>query len=404
MNKHLIALIREDKVPVDHRVPLTPDQAVRIKEKFQAEVVCQSSTLRCFPDQEYKQVNIPIVDSVQSADILMGVKEVPIDNLIANKTYFFFSHTIKKQAYNRDLLRAILDKNIRLIDYERLTDQQNLRVVAFGQFAGIVGAYNGLYTFGKKFSLYNIRRAKDCFDLADLRTEYTKIKLPAIKIAITGTGRVAQGAAEVLDEVGIRRVLASDYLTQDYQEPVYTQLSVTEYNQRKDSKPFQEQEFYDNPEQFVPGFLPFAQQTDLLIAGAYWDSNSPVLFRREEMMKEDFKIKVVADITCDIEGSIPSTKQPSTIDDPIYDYNPWNDQVVEPYKDQNTVSVMAVDNLPSELPRDASRAFGEALLEQVLPNLLGDDQNGMIARATITEDGKLTEPYRYLQNFVDGKE
>ncbi|MEM9833057.1 MAG: NAD(P)-dependent oxidoreductase [Bacteroidota bacterium] len=403
MDRPTIALIRENKVPVDHRVPITPDQAVQIKERFQVDVVCQSSTLRCFPDEEYQKVNISIVDSVQSADILMGVKEVPIDDLIADKTYFFFSHTIKKQAYNRDLLRAILEKNIRLIDYERLTNQQNQRVVAFGRFAGIVGAYNGLYTFGKKFGLYNIRRAKDCFDLVDLRTEYPKIKLPAIKIAITGTGRVSQGAAEVLNEVGIRRVEASDYLEHDYQEPVYTQLEVTQYNQRKDGNPFHEQEFYDHPEQFVPGFLPFAHQTDLLVASAYWDANSPVLFYREEMMKEDFKIKVIADITCDIEGSIPSTKQPSTIDNPVYDYDVWNNKVVKPYQPENTVSVMAIDNLPSELPRDASRAFSEALLEQVLPNLLGDDKGGMIDRATITESGKLTELYRYLQDFVDGK-
>ncbi|WKN45848.1 NAD(P)-dependent oxidoreductase [Tunicatimonas pelagia] len=404
MAQPTIALIREDKVPVDHRVPLTPDQAVQVQEKFGTEVLCQSSTLRCFPDEEYRQTNIPVVDSVQSADILMGVKEVPIDQLIAGKSYLFFSHTIKKQAYNRDLLRAILEKNIRLIDYERLTNQKNQRVVAFGRFAGIVGAYNGLYTFGKKFGLYDIRRAKDCFDLADLRTEYAKIKLPAIKIAITGTGRVAQGATEVLNEVGIRQVDATGYLKQDYQEPVYTQLEVTQYNRKKDGKPFRKQEFYDYPEQFVPGFLPFAHQTDLLIAGAYWDSNSPVLFYRDEMLKEDFKIKVIADITCDIEGSIPSTKQPSTIDNPIYDYDARNDQVVDPYQPQNTVSVMAVDNLPSELPRDASHAFGEALIAQVLPNLLGSDEGGMIARATITKNGKLTEPYRYLQDFVDGKE
>lgn len=402
MNKKTIALIREDKTPVDHRVPLTPDQAVQVQQKFGVKVICQSSTLRCFPDQEYQQASIPVVESVEEADIMMGVKEVPIDKLIPNKTYLFFSHTIKKQAYNRDLLRAILAKNIRLIDYERLTDRQHRRVVAFGRFAGIVGAYNGLYTFGKKFGLYNIRRARDCFDLADLRTEYAKIKLPAIKIAITGTGRVGKGAMEVLNEVGIRRVKASDYLKRHYQEPVYTQLEVTQYNQKKDGKLFHKQDFYDHPEQFVPGFLPFAQETDLLIAAAYWDASSPVLFHRDEMLEEDFRIKVVADITCDIEGSIPSTKQPSTIDDPVYDYNPWSDQVLNPYQPQNTVSVMAIDNLPSELPRDASRAFGEALLEEVLPHLLGKDRGGMIERATIAEDGQLTEHYRYLQDYVDG--
>lgn len=346
-----------------------------------------------------------MTESVEEADILLGVKEVPINDLSPNKTYLFFSHTIKKQAYNRDLLRAILDKNIRLIDYERLTDKQHRRVVAFGRFAGIVGAYNGLYTFGKKLGLYDIRRAKDCFDMADLRTEYDKIKLPAIKIAVTGTGRVSKGAAEVLDGIGIRRVKASDYLKHQYKEPVYTQLEVTQYNRKKDGTPFHKQEFYDHPEQFEPGFMPYAQQTDLLIAGAYWDSNSPVLFHREDMLDEKFKVKVIADITCDIEGSIPSTKQPSTMEHPVYDYNPWDDQVEnDPFQNRNLVSVMAIDNLPSELPRDASRAFGEALLEQVLPHLLGNDRGGMIKRATIAENGELTEHYRYLQDYVDGME
>ncbi|MEM9671436.1 MAG: NAD(P)-dependent oxidoreductase [Bacteroidota bacterium] len=403
MDKTTIVLIREEKVPVDHRVPLTPDQAALAQEKFGVEVICQNSALRCFPNEEYQQANIPVVESVQGADILMGVKEVPIDKLIPNKTYLFFSHTIKKQAYNRGLLRAILNKKIRLIDYERLTDQKNQRVVAFGRFAGIVGAYNGLYTFGKKFGLYDICRAKDCFDLADLRTEYPKIKLPAVKIAITGTGRVANGAAEVLNEVGIRRVEASEYLKYHYEKPVYTQLEVTQYNRKKDGSPFHKEDFFNHPEQFVPGFLPFARETDLLIAGAYWDSNSPVLFSREEMLQEDFKLKVIADITCDIEGSIPSTKQPSTMDDPVYDYDPWKDEVVStPYQNQNLISVMAIDNLPSELPRDASQAFGDALLAEVLPHLLEKDQDGVIARATITENGKLTENYCYLQDFVDG--
>lgn len=405
MKKKTIALIREGKIPVDHRVPLTPDQAVLIENKFEASVICQTSQLRCFSDAEYQSAGIPLVKSVADADIMMGVKEVPIDDLIPEKTYLFFSHTIKKQAYNRDLLRAIMDKNIRLIDYERLTDGQHRRVVAFGRFAGIVGAYNSLYTYGKKFGLYDIRRAKDCFDLADLRTEYARIKLPPIRIAITGTGRVAKGAAEVLEGVGIRRVKASEYLKHQYKEPVYTQLEVTQYNRKKDGGTFHKQEFYDHPEQFLPGFLPYAHKTDILIAGAYWDANSPVLFHQEDMLTEAFSIKVIADITCDIEGSIPSTKKPATIEHPIYDYDPWNDQVEDdPFQNQGLISVMAVDNLPSELPRDASRAFGEALVQQVLPHLLGNDRGGMIKRATITENGKLTEDYRYLQDYVDGME
>lgn len=398
-----IALIREEKVPVDRRVPLTPEQAVQVQRQFPGvSVLCQKSELRCFDDQAYLNHGIEVVDDVSDCDIMMGVKEVPISKLIPVKTYLFFSHTIKKQSYNRKLLQTILEKNIRLIDYERLTDTKGNRIVAFGRFAGIVGAYNGLYTYGKKFNLYDLRRAKDCYDLQDLQTEYQKIKLPPIKIVLTGGGRVSKGAMEVLDGVGIRKVKPKEYLEKDFNEPVYVQLEVTDYNRKKEGLPFDKQEFYKHPELFEPGFTPYAQVTDLFIAGAYWDNCAPVLFTRKDMLQGVFKIKVIADITCDIEGSIPSTKRPSTIADPIYDYDPEQDKIVDqPFSNKTLVSVMAIDNLPSELPRDASKAFGEKLIKYVFPSLLGEDTGDVIKRATITENGRLTESYKYLQDYVE---
>ncbi len=397
-----LALIREDKVPVDRRVPITPAQAADIQRRFpHVTVVCQSSEHRCFPDQDYRDAGIAVVDDVRHCDILMGVKEVPIPNLIADKTYLFFSHTIKEQPYNRDLLRTILQKDIRLIDYERFTDAQGNRVVAFGRFAGIVGAYNGLYTYGKKLGLYDIRRAKDCFDMDDMRSEFDKIELPPIKIALTGGGRVANGAVEVLEGAGIRRVSPEDYLAQTFEEPVYTQLEVTDYNRKADGGAFAVQEFYQHPDRFVPGFQPFAQTTDLFIAGAFWDHRAPVLFHREDMLQDDFSIRVIADVTCDIEGSIPSTKRPSTIADPVYDYDPQQDRVANTlYQNPAHVSVMAVDNLPSELPRDASESFGDSLMQHVMTSLLGDGDAGIIERATITQGGHLTKAYQYLSNYV----
>lgn len=403
MKELSIALIREEKVPVDRRVPLTPAQAAQVQQQFpHVRVVCQTSELRCYNDQAYRDHGIEVVDDVNDCDILMGVKEVPIPKLVPHKTYLFFSHTTKKQPYNRKLLQNILEKHIRLIDYERLTNADGDRIVAFGRFAGIVGAYNGLYTYGRKFGLYDIRRAKDCFDLQDLKTEYYKIKLPPIKIALTGGGRVSKGAMEVLDGVGIRKVKPIEYLEKAFNEPVYTQLEVTDYNRKKSGLPFDKQEFYNHPEHFESGFMPYAQVTDLFIAGAYWDNRAPVLFTQEDMVKNGFKIKVIADITCDIEGSIPSTKKPSTIADPVYDYDPKQDKIVDlPFVDTAFLSVMAIDNLPSELPRDASKAFGEKLIEGVLPSLLGNDTEGIIQRATITQDGKLAKDYQYLQDYVD---
>ncbi len=402
MSKIKIALIKEGKVPVDHRVPMSPEQAQYLNKTYDnVEVVCQSSEIRCFSDDEYREYGIGIVEDVSDCDVLMGVKEVPMDELMEGKTYFFFSHTIKKQAYNQELLRLILKKNITLIDYECLTDVTGKRIVAFGRYAGIVGAYNGIYTYGKRYNLFDLKRANECFDMVEFQEEYAKVKLPNIKIAVTGGGRVSKGAMEVLNGMGIRRVNPEAFITAYFDEPVYTQLNGRDYNKHKDGQEFHRTEFYKTPEHYVPDFLKYARVTDLLIAGAYWNPKAPVLFHREDILKPDFEIKVIADITCDIEGSIPSTKQPTTISDPIYDYNPSDDKVEEYFSDEANITVMAVDNLPCELPRNASEDFGKELVENVLPNLIGNDQDDTILRATITTAGKLTDKYAYLQDFVD---
>ena len=398
-----IGLIREGKIPIDKRVPLTPHQAKEVKEKFDVELVAQASDIRCFSDQDYRDQGIEIVDSVADCDIILGVKEVPIDMLEEGKTHFFFSHTIKKQEYNRTLLRAILEKNIRLIDWETLTNENGNRIIAFGRWAGIVGAYNALWTFGKRYNLYHIRRAHDCYDYEDLKTEYVKIELPRIKIAVTGGGRVSKGAIEVLLGVGIRQVTVHDFLHKSFDEPVFAQLNTRDYNRKKDGSEFHRNEFYSDPDLYEGDFNKFTKVTDLLIAGAFWDPASPVLFERQDIVKDDFDIRVIADITCDIEGSIPSTKQPSTIDDPIYDYNPSDDVVEQALSDEGNITVMAVDNLPCELPRDASSSFGNELINNVLPELLGTDEKKIIEGATITNGGKLMPRYSYLQDYVDGQ-
>ena len=398
-----IGLIKEGKIPTDRRVPLSPAQARQVKDSFNVDLVVQSSEIRCFPDSDYQDMGIRIVDSVEDCDIILGVKEVPINMLATGKTHFFFSHTIKKQEYNRDLLRAILEKQVTLIDWETLTNENGKRIIAFGRWAGIVGAYNGLWTFGKRYNLFELRRAHECFDYADLKTEYEKIQLPPIKIALTGGGRVTKGSMEVLLGAGIRQVTPHDFLEKRFDEPVFTQLNTRDYNRRIGGGEFHRSEFYQNPKKYESDFEKFTKVTDLLIAGAFWDPAAPVLFHREDIVKDDFDIRVIADITCDIEGSIPSTKQPSTIEDPIYDYNPTDDLVEQALSDEGNITVMAVDNLPCELPRDASESFGNELINNVLPELLGNDENRVIERATITNGGKLTNHYSYLQDFVEGK-
>lgn len=399
-----IGLIKEGKIPIDRRVALTPSQAQTAKLQFpDIEIVAQSSDIRCFSDDDYRNAGIEVVDHLDDCDFILGVKEVPIPNLLAEKTYFFFSHTIKKQPYNRNLLQEIIKKRIRLIDYETLTDETGKRIIAFGRWAGIVGAYNGIWTYGKRYNLFHLRRANECFDLKDLKTEFNKVELPPIKIAITGGGRVAKGAIEVLLGMKIRQVTPADYLNEKFDYPVFTQLNTRDYNRRKDGGDFSRKEFYQAAENYEGDFIKYARKTDILIASAFWEPKSPVLFSVKDMIRDDFRIKIIADITCDIEGSIPSTKMATTIEDPIYDYNPSDDEVEKPLTDEGNVTVMAVDNLPCELPRDASESFGNELLNNVLPNLLGKDETKIIDRATITQNGTLTDRYQYLQDYLEGK-
>ena len=396
-----IGLIREGKVPPDLRVPFTPLQVEEIQQRFtHVKVVCQESSFRSFKDDEFRELDIEVVKDIGDCDILMGIKEVPIDSLIANKTYLFFSHTIKKQPYNRKLLQAILKKNIRLIDYEALKDTQGNRLVAFGRFAGIVGAYNGLMTYGKRYNLFSLRRAFECYDINDLKLELRKVKLPPIKIILTGAGRVGKGAMETLDTAGIRKVNAADFLSKEFDEPVYAQLSSADYHERKEGGHFNREEFHRNPERYSSLFPKYTKVAQLLLAGAYWNPKAPVLFKREDMLDPDFKMKVIADITCDINGSVPSTKRASTIPDPLYDYDPVTDSVLPALSNERYITTMAVDNLPCELPRSASEEFGRDLIDRILKPLLVGDVDGIIKRGTVAEKGALTEEFHYLQDYV----
>jgi len=399
-----IAMIKEGKIPQDKRVPLIPGHITKLEQDYsEISVHVQRSKIRCYTDSEYESAAIRLVDSIADCEILVGVKEVPIPELIANKTYLFFSHTTKEQPYNKSLLKEILKKRITLIDYEGLTDSSGKRIVAFGRYAGIVGAYNGLLTYGNKFDLYRLRHAQECFDLEDLKTEYTKVKLPPVKIALTGGGRVALGAMEVLNGAGIRKVSPEEYLSEAFDEPIYTQLNSHDYNKSRDGTVFIDSTFHKNPKAFESDFLKFAHKTDLLIAGAFWHPDAPVLFSKSDLKDNNFRIKVIADITCDIEGSIPTTIRATTIDEPIYDYNRLNHQEEPAFAKPDNISVMAIDNLPNELPRNASQDFGNELIKNVIPHFLNGDKEEVLARATITKDGKLTERFKYLQDFVDGQ-
>jgi saccharopine dehydrogenase (NAD+, L-lysine forming) len=397
-----IGIIREGKNPPDQRAPFTPDQLRELSQAYgkELEFLVESSLSRGFKDEEYQELGIQIVDSVVDADVLFGVKEVPIDQLLPNKTYLFFSHTIKKQISNRKLLKAILEKNIRLIDYEVLKDEWGNRVVAFGRWAGIVGAYNALWTYGQKTALYEIQRAKDLQSLADLHLELKKVQLPPIKIIVIGTGRVGKGIKEVLVSLGLKEVDTHEFLHQYFEEPVYVVLRSEDFNRRKSDGGFDREEFYSFPEKYESHFQKFAEEGEVLIGGGYWNPGAPRLFDLEDIKSPDFSISVIADITCDIGGSIPTTIRASTITDPVYDIERETGAEIAAFGSQTSISVMAIDNLPCELPRESSAEFGKQLIQWVIPALF-EENAPILERATLSRDGDLTLEFMYLRDFVN---
>jgi hypothetical protein len=400
-----IGIIREGKTPPDKRVPFTPKQAKTIEEQFPSvKVVVQKSEVRAFADQESAKEGLELSKELSDCEVIFGVKEVNLEDLLPHKTYFFFSHTIKEQPYNRELLRTVLERNIRLVDYECLTHPNGQRILGFGRYAGIVGCYNGFLAYGERSAAYSLKAAHACEDRAEMERELPKIDLPDnFKIALTGFGRVAGGAIEVLEKKGIRKVTPQDYLEKEFNQPVYTQLSVEEYFRKPDGSAFKRQEVFEHPERFESNFMPYAAETDLYIACHYWDSNGPNIFEKEEVKSPDFRIRTIADISCDIAGPIPTTIRPSTIAAPIYQVSRDELQEVEEVS-ADSITVMAVDNLPCELPKDASEGFGADLIEKVLPCLLGDDPEKVIERATIAEAGELTSYFAYLDAYVKGEE
>jgi len=398
-----LGIIREGKIPPDKRVVLTPEQCQHIASEYpNIELKVQKSEIRKFKDEEYSALGIPVVDTVEDCDVLLGVKEVPINELIPNKKYFFFSHTFKEQPYNRNLLNAILENNIQLIDWEVVTNEKGKRLIAFGRYAGIVGCYNGFIGYGKKHVLYNLKRANECEDRAEMEAQLPNIQLPNdFKLVLTGKGRVAGGAIEVLDKMGIKKVSPEDFLDKTFNEPVFTQLGVEYYNKTNDGRPFIKKNFFNDPTQFQSDFLRFAQAANMYIACHYWDSRAPFIFSREDLRDEHWKISIVADVSCDIDCAVASTIRPSTIADPFYGYNKHS-EAEDDFMKENAVGVMAVDNLPCELPKDASVDFGQMFIDHVLDPLIGNDPEKIIWRASETKDGQLTPHFAYLENYVAG--
>ena len=397
-----IVLLREWKEPADKRVALTPDQCVQFTNKFpEIELVVEKSPDRTFSDQAYKKLGIAVVSDVSDCDILFGIKEVPIEKLISSKTYFFFSHTIKEQAYNRDLLRAILEKNITLIDYETLIWSEGGRILGFGKWAGIAGAYNAFLTWGKKTDKFTLPPAYKTDDYEESIRLLSELDLNRLRVVFTGNGRVADGIREVLEQMKLKECSPQEFISQPPRNAYFTQLTSWDLYHRKDGGPWDIQHFYNNHEAYCCEFDNFLPYTDILINGIYWEESMPPLFAVKDTKQSNFAIKVIADITCDVQGSVPITMEATNIYYPTFGWSKSEQKQVAPFG-EDTIDIMAVTNLPTELPKNASEEFGSLLLEHILPLVARRDKQSILKRATITSKGKLTKNYEYLTDFVNG--
>ena len=396
-------IIKERKNPPDRRVVFTPEELERLQSDYpDALVKVESSDIRVFPDEDYSKLGIEVAEDISDCEVFFGVKEIPVDYLIPNKKYFFFSHTIKKQPYNRKLLQAILEKNIELYDHETIVDANNKRLIGFGRYAGIVGAYNGFRAFGIKYELFNLPKAETLNSKEDLVVRLRRQIFPNLKIVLTGHGKVGMGAKEILDGMKIKQVSVDDFLNKVYSQPVYTQIDVLDYNKRIDGQVLDNKDFYNNPQEYTSDFERFTKVADIFMAGHFHGNNAPDILTQDMLKAADCKIKVVADISCDVDGPIACTIKASTIAEPFFGYLPGEHKEV-PYTHPGSIMVMSVDNLPCELPKDASEGFGEMFMKYVIPAFFNGDKDGILQRAKITENGKLTPRFAYLQDYVDGK-
>lgn len=393
-----IGLIREGKIPADNRVALTPDQCKWVQKNLSIKVIVQSSEIRCFNDREYRSAGIEVVDDISQCDILFGIKEVPKESLIPNKIYLFFSHTKKQQLWNQPLFQEIIKRKITLIDYECLAHEDGQRILGFGFFAGIVGAHNGMMAFGKRTGAYDLQRVYKQKSFRELIHTYFGLKIPPVKIAVTGSGRVAHGVLEIMNLMGIVEVEPEEYQSRAFSYPVFTQLKGSLLYHHSESGKYNREHFHENAEQYRCKFYPYTKTTDILMNGTYWDISVPRLFEWEHMVEDGFKIQTIADITDDANGSIPCNLGDVTIENPVYGVDKISRKMTPPFVD-GSVDVMAVSNLPNELPRDASRYFGEQLIKYVLEDLVSQG-SPIIERATMVKNGKLTEEYRYLKSYA----
>ncbi len=432
---HKVGIRYEDKYVMERRIALVPDHVKQLIEKgIDIEVV--RSSKRIFNDDEFKDAGADIVDEVTDSQVVLGVKEMPIGYFKEGKAYIFFSHTIKGQSYNMPLLKNMMDSKITLIDYEKIADESGKRLIFFGRFAGLAGMINSLWSLGQR---WNVQGLENCFLKIKQTHKYNSLveakavikevgdfiaenglpqSVSPLVVGITGYGNVANGAKEILDLLPIEEISPDELIELKNRKDISNKkVYVVVFKEEHLSKPLEEgkdfdlQEYYNHPERFESQFEQYIPHMTILMNCMYWDDNYPRIVTKE-YLKGLFadgnpKLSVVGDVTCDPDGSIECTHKGTEIEDPVFVYNPATGEPTMGFNGDGLL-IMAVDILPSELPRESSQTFSDALIG-FMPKIASADYNNSfedldipaeIKRATILHKGELTPDYKYLEEYL----
>ncbi|TVQ82761.1 MAG: hypothetical protein EA393_16405 [Bacteroidetes bacterium] len=432
-----IGIRQEDKYAMERRTPLTPKHVKKLKEEYNLEFVVQTSSKRIFTDEEYLKAGAKIAEKLSECPVIMGVKEIPSDFFEKNKTYIFFSHVIKGQPYNMPMLKKMMELGCHLIDYERVADEQGRRLIFFGKFAGLAGMINSLWSLGQRLKelgytnnpFLKIKQSYHYDSLAEAKKEISEVgreiaenglpkELLPLTIGFTGYGNVSIGAQEIAALLPIKEISPEKLPELQNRKNLPDNIIYkTVFHEKHISKPknsshsFELQDYYNHPEKYENNFEQYIPHLTILMNCMYWDTRYPRIFTknfaRKLYEKGEPKIKVVGDVTCDPDGSIEFTHKGTEIEDPVFVYNPQTGKPRMGFKGDG-ILVMAVDILPSELPRDSSEAFGDALVNFIKPIADADfdlDFENLrlpapIKKAMILHKGKLTKDYEYIQQYL----
>ncbi|MEI6898589.1 MAG: bifunctional lysine ketoglutarate reductase /saccharopine dehydrogenase family protein [Bacteroidota bacterium] len=431
-----IGIRHEDKYEFETRVPLTPKHVERLIRLKKLDIIVQTSDKRVFKDDEFIKAGAKVTKDLKKCSVIFGVKEIPNHFFEERKTYIFFSHVIKGQSYNMPMLKRMMELHCNLIEYEKVVDEQGKRLIFFGHYAGLAGMINSLWALGLRLkdhglasTFVKIKQAHHYHSLKEAKEDVSAIgqliaeggiphELRPFVIGFTGNGNVSKGAQEICGLLPVKEIspekLLSLHLRKNLPDNIIYKVIFNEEDlyENINGDPFDLQEYYTSPANFKSKFEKYISHLSLMINCIYWDKRYPRLITKEYLkrtwIKGKQKLNVVGDISCDVEGSVECTLKPTTIGDPLFTYNPLTGEISMGHEGDGLV-VMAVDILPSELPRDASTGFGDVLVNFVKPIADADfnedfedlDLPRPIKKALILHNGELTPDYKYLEEFLD---